>query len=132
MAAQGGGVQASGLRVVASSDSASQDQIVQLSSAAGEAHVSIRPGGDSAASSLILMTDSDPSKSFALSMPRSSGAGMAVSVGSLEAVAFDTEHVILGKHVGVGNIVAGPPRGRGHAIRLKHRKPHFDLGQLFV
>ena len=115
--------------MVASSDSASQDQIVQLSSAAGEARVSIRPGGDSAASSLILMTDSDPAESFALSMPRSSGAGMAVSVGSLEAVAFDTDHVILGKHVGVGNIVAVHQEGTIHTLELHDKlvKSERDL-----
>lgn len=102
----GGEIRADGLRVVSSTDEGLA-QSFPIGSLVGDSQLKIRPGVAGAGdASLVLMAGSDDvSTAFSMAVPRAEGAGFALSAGNLEAVAFDSDSVMLGKHSGVGNVV---------------------------
>ncbi len=101
----GGEIRADGLRV--SSTDLGVVQSMPVASLVGESQLQIRPGDTAGDARLALMAGSeDAASAFSMAVPRADGPGFALSAGDLEAVAFDTNSVLLGKHSGVGNVVS--------------------------
>ena len=101
----GGGIVADGLRV--SSTDPAVAQSLPVTSLVGESQLQIRPGDSAGDARLALMAGSeDAASAFSMAVPRADGPGFALSAGELEAVAFGTNSVLLGKHSGVGNVVS--------------------------
>ena len=101
-----GEIQAQGLRVASTPDEPAQT--FPIRSLAGESQLKIRPGDSAGSASLVLMNANDEAAdAFSMAVPRvdGTGTGFALSAGELEAIAFDAETVLLGKHSGVGNVV---------------------------